>query len=57
MAQAVQTQPSWIEQPLESFRCRNCQKLLFKVTPDALKPGAALEIRCECKTKNYLMGR
>lgn len=56
MRTQAEPQPSWIEQPLESFRCRNCQKLLFKVTADALKPGTALQIRCECKTNNYLMG-
>lgn len=47
---------SWVEKVWESFRCRTCNKLLFKVTPEALKPGEALEIKCGCKTMNYLMG-
>ena len=41
---------------LEGFRCRHCQRLLLKITPEALKLGAALEIKCACKTMNYLMG-
>ncbi len=41
---------------LEGFRCRTCQRLLLKITPQALKPGTALEIKCGCKTMNYLMG-
>jgi hypothetical protein len=28
----------------------------LKISPQALKPGTALEIKCKCKTLNYLMG-
>jgi phage FluMu protein Com len=41
------------------FRCRDCQRLLFKATT-ALLHGLSrhqqLEIKCACKTLNYLMG-
>ena len=48
---------SWMDRQMEPFRCRQCQKLLLKVTNQrALKPGEALEIKCACKTLNYLMG-
>lgn len=47
---------AWWDRALESFRCRTCQALLLKITPQALKPGTALEIKCKCKTLNYLMG-
>ena len=47
----------WWELPWESFRCRKCQRLLFKLTVDALRPGACFECKCrDCKTLNYLMG-
>lgn len=51
------TAQRWMDR-LESFRCRQCQRLLFKVTTqDLMKPGEVLEIKCSsCKTKNYLMG-
>lgn len=50
--------PAWWELPWESFRCRQCQRLLLKVTKEALRPGAAFEIKCSsCRTLNYLMGR
>lgn len=43
----------------QAFRCRTCQRLLFKAT-QALLTGLAreqvLEIKCACKTMNYLMG-
>lgn len=60
---ATETKPeadlSWMDRPWEGFRCRNCGHLLMKITPNALKPGTALEIKCAsrtCKTMNYLMG-
>jgi hypothetical protein len=41
------------------FRCRRCHKLLFKAT-HALLTGLhrtqQIEIKCACKTMNYLMG-
>lgn len=46
---------AWMDR-LEGFRCRTCRRLLLKVTPDPLKRGAALEVKCACKTLNYLMG-
>jgi phage FluMu protein Com len=46
-----------MDRTFEPFRCRTCQKLLLKITPVALKAGAALEIKCGCKTMNYMMGR
>jgi phage FluMu protein Com len=47
-------QPTWMD--LESFRCRTCQRMLLKISKDALKPGKALEVKCYgCKEKNYLM--
>jgi phage FluMu protein Com len=48
---------TWMDRTFEPFRCRTCQKLLLKITPVALKAGAALEIKCGCKTMNYMMGR
>ena len=47
---------SWMDRPWEGFRCRACQRLLLKITPQALKVGTALEVKCACKTMNYLMG-
>lgn len=46
----------WVDRAFEAFRCRTCQRLLLKITPQALKVGGALEIKCACKTMNYLMG-
>jgi len=42
---------------LEETRCRKCRRLLLKVTPDALKPGAKLEVKCgSCNSFNFLIG-
>lgn len=46
---------AWMDR-LEGFRCRSCRRLLLKVTPNPLKRDAALEVKCACKTLNYLMG-
>ena len=57
--QASESDLSWMDRPWEGFRCRCCQSLLLKITPDALKRGTALEVKCwkrGCKTMNYLMG-
>jgi phage FluMu protein Com len=43
----------------DAFRCRRCQKLLFKATVALLTEltrDQRLEIKCACKTMNYLMG-
>jgi len=77
-----------VEKQWESFRCRTCQRLLFKIGHDgqaglvaealnllarltsdervttadrdllvaAMKRQRPLEIKCACKTMNYLMG-
>jgi hypothetical protein len=51
------SQPApWYERQWDEFRCRTCRRLLLKITPDALKPSSALEVKCACKTMNYLMG-
>lgn len=51
------TTANWVERSWETFRCRVCHKLLLKVTQqNALKPGEAIEIKCNCKAMNYLMG-
>ena len=42
-----------------AFRCRECQRLLFKGTKallTELRRDQVLEIKCACKTMNYLMG-
>lgn len=52
-------QSSTDENQWESFRCRTCQKLLFKLTRhmlEGLSRDQQLEIKCACKTLNYLMG-
>lgn len=54
-AAPVAAEKKWWERDWESFRCRNCQRLLFKIS-GGLRPGAALEIKCGCKAMNYLMG-
>lgn len=48
----------WADQRGESFRCRKCQKKLAMTSPQQalLKPGSWIEIKCACKTLNYLMG-
>jgi phage FluMu protein Com len=41
------------------FRCRRCHKLLFKATHallTGLHRSQQIEIKCACKTMNYLMG-
>ena len=43
----------------QAFRCRTCQRLLFKATAamlNGLRREQQLEIKCACKTMNYLMG-
>lgn len=43
---------------LEPVRCRECRKLLCKMTPSPLKPSEVIEFKCAtCNTMNYLMGR
>lgn len=44
----------------DAFRCRSCQKLLFKATKElihGMHRRQQLEIKCQgCKTMNYLAG-
>jgi len=42
----------------EDVRCRQCGRLLLKLTRDALKSDKALEAKCNrCNALNYVLGR
>lgn len=42
---------------LEDVRCLACRRLLFRIDPDALKPGKVIENKCKCDVMNYRIGR
>lgn len=46
-----------VERAWEDVRCRQCRRLLAKVTKRALRPEELVEIKCpSCNTRNYLAG-
>jgi hypothetical protein len=41
---------------LEQVRCEACGRLLFRIDPEALRPGKVLELKCKCDAFLYRIG-
>jgi len=42
---------------LEAVRCQGCNRLLFRIDADALRPGKVIEQKCKCDVMNYRIGK
>lgn len=41
---------------LSAVRCTACNRLLFRIDLDALRPGKVVEMKCKCDAMNYQIG-
>lgn len=50
----------WIDPARTDYldvRCHACKRLIAKMTPDALRPGGILQVKCRsCDAVNYRVG-